>query len=158
MLVGSNTVMYDNPTLNVRDWSGRNPLRIVLDRYLKCDSGNNIFSGDQHSLHYNTLLDKSTGNSQSIRVSEQHFLQDVITDLHQRKVQSLIVEGGAATLALFINANLWDEARIFTSSEKFNAGIPAPRVQGTLVSEQRVIDNILRMVQREALPHVKAYQ
>jgi len=49
--------------------------------------------------------------------------------LHQRNIQSVIVEGGLQTLNTFINSNLWDEARIFTSKKTLEKGIQSPVIQ-----------------------------
>jgi diaminohydroxyphosphoribosylaminopyrimidine deaminase/5-amino-6-(5-phosphoribosylamino)uracil reductase len=55
VLVGTRTAMHDNPQLNVRDWSGRNPVRIVLDRFLRLSDKLHLFDGRQKTLCYNVL-------------------------------------------------------------------------------------------------------
>jgi diaminohydroxyphosphoribosylaminopyrimidine deaminase/5-amino-6-(5-phosphoribosylamino)uracil reductase len=70
-----------------------------------------------------------------IRIDENNFINNLMQDLHRRKIQSVIIEGGAATLNMFIENNLWDEARIFKAPQTFGKGIPAPRHPGILTEQ-----------------------
>lgn len=126
VLVGGRTVQHDNPQLNVRDWSGRNPIRIIFDRFLRLNENLHVFDKNQPTLCYNVLKHEEYANLVFIRVSENNFIQDVLHDMHQRKIQSVLVEGGTETFSLFLEKNLWDEARVFTSDRNFESGIAAP--------------------------------
>lgn len=137
ILVGSNTALHDNPMLNVRDWSGRHPVRIVLDRKCSLPGTLNLFDGKQPTICYNTVKDEMHHNLEFKKVAELDFIQQVVDDLHVRKIQSLIVEGGAQVLSEFIMRGLWDEARVFRSQETFGSGISAPTLDATL---QKTID------------------
>jgi diaminohydroxyphosphoribosylaminopyrimidine deaminase/5-amino-6-(5-phosphoribosylamino)uracil reductase len=66
------------------------------------------------------------------------YLQEVILDLYERKIQSVIIEGGAQTLQAFIDLELWDEARVFVSSTTFKKGIPVPVFQGQLIAQEKI--------------------
>ena len=129
VLVGTRTAQHDDPELTVRDWNGRNPKRIVFDRFLRLNEKLNLFDRRQPTLCYNVLKHEEHTNLALIRVSENNFLADVLHDLGKQKIQSVIVEGGAQTLNLFLSSGLWDEARIFTSSKTFGSGIEAPRLE-----------------------------
>lgn len=129
ILVGKRTAQYDNPQLNVRDWSGRNPTRIVIDRFLKLSDKLNLFNGSQPTLRYNLLKHEEHTNLVLARLPETDFLTHLIHDLYSRKLHSVIVEGGGQTLNAFIEAGLWDEARVFQSHQTFTKGIPAPHLQ-----------------------------
>jgi diaminohydroxyphosphoribosylaminopyrimidine deaminase/5-amino-6-(5-phosphoribosylamino)uracil reductase len=129
VLVGTRTAQHDNPELNVRDWSGRNPKRIVFDRFLRLSEKLKLFDRSQHTLCYNVLKHEEHPNLTLIRVSENNFLSDVLCDLVKQKVQSIIVEGGTQTLSLFLHSRLWDEARVFTSQKTFGSGLEAPRLE-----------------------------
>ncbi|MNY66771.1 hypothetical protein D3C86_2042500 [compost metagenome] len=61
-------------------------------------------------------------------------------------VQSIIIEGGAKTLALFIDANLWDEARIIKSAKNLGEGIKAPHLDGILKESIKVSDDELKIL------------
>jgi diaminohydroxyphosphoribosylaminopyrimidine deaminase/5-amino-6-(5-phosphoribosylamino)uracil reductase len=135
ILVGSTTAKLDNPTLNVRDWSGRSPVRIVLDRFLRLNEGLNLFDHTQPTLCYNVLRHEEHPNLIRVRVDEQDFLQQVIHDLYKRNLQSVMVEGGTQTLQRFIDAGLWDEACIFRSMQSFGKGIAAPVIRGKRLPE-----------------------
>jgi diaminohydroxyphosphoribosylaminopyrimidine deaminase/5-amino-6-(5-phosphoribosylamino)uracil reductase len=126
LLVGPRTAQHDNPTLNVRDWSGRNPIRIVLDRFLRLSEKLNVFDRSQSTLCYNLLKHEEHKNLALIRASEENFIGDVLHDWHQRNIQSVIVEGGTQTINLFLEKGIWDEARIFRAPKTFGEGIQAP--------------------------------
>lgn len=105
ILVGRVTDERDHSQLNVRDWYGKNPVRLVIDRHHPCFDG----------------LDFSKGN--------EAVLRQIMSFLYINKVQSLIVEGGAITHQSFLDAGLWDEIRIETATSKFvKTGTEAPRL------------------------------
>jgi diaminohydroxyphosphoribosylaminopyrimidine deaminase/5-amino-6-(5-phosphoribosylamino)uracil reductase len=145
VLVGTHTANHDNPKLNVRDWSGRNPTRIVLDRFLRLPHSLHLFDKSQPTIVYNVVKHEEHPSLIYARVEEENFIQSVVKDLYQRKIQSVIVEGGAQTLQLFLNGGLWDELNIFIGSRAFEKGIAAPAPQGRLVASQSMGDNILQI-------------
>lgn len=130
ILVGSGTAEADNPRLTVRDWTGRNPVRILIDRTLRIGRTLQLFDGSARTIVYNTVRSEETQGAVCVKLSEHNFLNDMMADLHARNIQSLIVEGGARTLDLFVQADLWDEARVFRSPQVFGSGIPAPQLKG----------------------------
>lgn len=143
ILIGAKTVVHDNPQLNVRDWTGRNPTRVIIDRFLKLNEKLHVFDRSQPTLCYNLLKHEEFPNLTLVRMDENNFLQNVLHDLWKRKVQSLIVEGGATLLRIFIEAGLWDEARVFQSPRKFNKGIPAPVLKGRLQQRKQIEEDWL---------------
>ncbi|HEY9008553.1 MAG TPA: bifunctional diaminohydroxyphosphoribosylaminopyrimidine deaminase/5-amino-6-(5-phosphoribosylamino)uracil reductase RibD [Ohtaekwangia sp.] len=143
ILVGARTAMHDNPQLNVRDWTGRDPVRIVIDRYLKLSAKLHLFDRKQKTICYNVLKHEEHNNLLLIRLDEQDFLQQLVKDLVKQKIQSVIIEGGAATLAMFIGNELWDEARIFIAPQKFGKGIAAPRHPGILIEQHMLAGDSL---------------
>lgn len=154
VLVGSRTAQYDNPSLNVRDWTGRNPIRIVMDRFLKLSEKLNLFDHRQKTLCYNVLKHEESENLSLVRVGETHFLQNVLNDLYKRKIQSVIIEGGSATLNMFLENNLWDEARVFKSRRTFGKGIAAPLFRATL-HKRETIDTDELSWYTPVQPHVR---
>lgn len=133
VLTGTRTVFHDNPQLNVRQWSGRNPVRVVIDRFLKLSNKLNVFDGSQPTLVYNLIKHEKHTNLELIRLDEENFLLHLTEDLYKRNIQSVVVEGGALTLQTFLDQGLWDEARVFTSDKVFGKGIPAPCAKGARV-------------------------
>ena len=138
VLVGTRTAAHDNPQLNVRDWQGRNPVRVVLDRFLRLPEKLQVFDGQQPTLLYNVLKHEEHANLTLARVEESNFIHNVIHDLYKRQIQSLIVEGGSQTLQLFLDTNLWDEAHVIVSDRVFGQGIAAPKPSGSLVATQEL--------------------
>ncbi len=140
ILVGTRTALHDNPRLNVRDWPGRNPIRVVIDRNLSLPPTLYLFDGSQPTLCYNLLENRETEGATFIQLdAEADFLPQLLADLHRRRIQSLLVEGGAATLEGFLSAGLWDEIRLFRSPNSLGAGILAPRPAGRLFSRENLL-------------------
>ena len=131
ILVGKNTALHDNPRLNVRDWSGTDPIRVVLDSRLELPANLNLFDHQIPTLCYNTLKNETLPNLEWIKLSEENFLEALLADLHARNIQSLLIEGGSQVLQQFLAAGLWDEARVFTAPIQFERGIPAPTLTQT---------------------------
>ena len=111
--MGTRTAAHDNPHLSVRAWIGRDPVRIVIDRFLRLNGKLHLFDGKQKTLCYNLLKHEEHPNLILQRIEEQPFIENLLTSLWKNKIQSVIVEGGATTLSLFTEKQLWDEARIF---------------------------------------------
>lgn len=145
ILVGTRTAAHDNPSLTVREWSGRNPVRIVLDRFLKLDERLTVFDRKQKTICYNVIKHEEFNNLSLIRIDEMNFFDNVVADLWQRKIQSVIVEGGAATLNFFLQSKLWDESRVFKSHRVFHKGIAAPLPPGKVIRRQSVNNDLLEI-------------
>lgn len=128
ILVGKNTAKYDNPSLTVREWHGRNPLRIVLDRKLELNTDLNLFNGEVQTLVYNSKESKKMKGYELVKIEPDNFLSEALFNLLEREVGAVIIEGGAQILSGFIKEGLWDEARIFTSIQDFEDGIKAPNL------------------------------
>ena len=126
ILVGKNTALHDNPSLTVRDWTGKNPIRIVLDPLLKLPNDLHLFDRQVPTLCFNTVKAGLIQNLEWVKISTQFEVLEILAELNQRKIQSLIVEGGAFVINQFIKENLWDEARVFTGPVNFESGISAP--------------------------------
>ena len=128
ILVGTETVVADNPKLNIRDWTGTAPIRIVIDRNNRISKESYIFDDTQKTLVFSsTALGEEKNTNQWIPLKEQENLATQIANqLHELNIQSVIIEGGSKTLQLFIDSNLWDEARIFKGALTLKSGTPAP--------------------------------
>jgi len=150
IMVGTNTARYDNPSLNTRFWTGKSPLRIIIDKDLALNTSLHIFNDLQPTICYNLLANKEENNVVFVKIADETaFLSTIIQDLAQRKVQSLIVEGGSKLLQSFIDANLWDEAIVLQSKKTLETGITAPRIKGvTIVKENLGSDNVLTRLYR----------
>lgn len=124
ILVGANTALTDNPRLNNRHWSGKQPLRIVIDLNGKVPASHHVGDKSQPTVFITT---KAMADHDHIIVdATAPLLPQMFGELHARSVQSILVEGGAYTLQQFINSGLWDEARVITGGNALPAGIAAP--------------------------------
>ena len=151
VLVGTRTARQDNPRLTVRHWSGRNPVRVVFDRFLRLSNKLHLFDHSEPTLCYNLMKHEEQRNLTLIRLEEANFWEDMLHDLHKRNIQSIMIEGGAQTLGTFIKGGWWDEARVFRSGRSFWKGIPAPRLGGggRLVGEEKIMDDHLSIFSNE---------
>ncbi|WPP48115.1 RibD family protein [Catalinimonas niigatensis] len=145
IMVGTNTAHHDNPRLNVRSWSGRDPVRIVIDKQLRLSSQLHLFDGSQPTICYNIHLEQKTANLSLVRIPDQGdhltFFTLVLQDLWQRNIQSVIIEGGAHLLGFLIKNQLWDEARVFTALHHFGKGISAPALDMPSLIHTSTVDN-----------------
>lgn len=127
IMVGYKTALGDNPQLTARLWSGSQPLRIALDRYLRLPASHHLRDGSTPTWLLN-LHDESEGTA--IRHIQSNFDHTMLPELFHHLLEaghnSLIVEGGARLLTTFISAGFWDEARVFETSKKLHAGVLAP--------------------------------
>ncbi|REE01608.1 bifunctional diaminohydroxyphosphoribosylaminopyrimidine deaminase/5-amino-6-(5-phosphoribosylamino)uracil reductase RibD [Marinoscillum furvescens] len=147
ILVGKNTAKYDNPSLTVRDWHGKHPTRVVIDHKGELDSSLHLFDGSVPTFRFTENPTLVSGAEQVIH-SPKLTSAFVLENLHQQGVQSIIVEGGSRTAQDFINAGLWDEARVFTSKNRFEAGIAAPMLKGKPFGSQDVLGDQLQYIRR----------
>ncbi|TFV95779.1 bifunctional diaminohydroxyphosphoribosylaminopyrimidine deaminase/5-amino-6-(5-phosphoribosylamino)uracil reductase RibD [Algoriphagus kandeliae] len=143
ILVGRNTAHYDNPALNVRDWVGKNPIRIVIDRHLALDSSLKLFDQTQPTICYNSIKSESHENLDYVKLTPEMDPGEILADLHERKIQSVLIEGGTFVLKKFLEAELWDEARVFTSQVRFEEGIAAPVMPIPPTEQVQLEDDIL---------------
>ena len=149
ILVGTNTVLEDNPKLTIRNWEGENPVRIVIDRELKISKNLNVYDQSVKTIFiYSHELMNQVEDRREIVFEKANFYQPLaiqICDiLYKHKIQSLIVEGGAKTLQTFIDENLWDEARIFTGAVIFSEGVKRPEFFQTSYSEEYIGEDVLK--------------
>lgn len=133
ILVGSNTAILDNPSLTVRYWHGKNPTRIVLDRDLRVPKENKVFDNSAPTLLFTTK--KATGYPENVKIikmntcQQQFDIEEVMTELYNQKIQSVIVEGGKQILESFLKLHLYDELRVETNKNlMIGEGIKAPRL------------------------------
>jgi len=130
IMVGTHTALLDNPRLNVREWPGNNPLRIVLDRTLRLPATLHLFDNHIVTLIINEIRDDASTLCRYHKIPfTNQLLPSVMRLLHEQGIQSVIVEGGKQLLESFIASGLWDEARIFTGQRPFGSGIKAPDIK-----------------------------
>ncbi len=133
ILIGTQTAIDDNPKLDVRDWYGKNPVKIVLDRNNRIPKENYIF-GNQSNVVVLSALDLNLKNKIGAQIAQLLF---------EKKITSVIIEGGRQTLQTFIDENLWDEARVFRGQSLLNGGLKAPELKGKLMASKAIFNDEL---------------
>jgi diaminohydroxyphosphoribosylaminopyrimidine deaminase / 5-amino-6-(5-phosphoribosylamino)uracil reductase len=146
ILAGAVTIRNDNPQLNVREWEGSDPLRLVLSSSgdinpLKIPGSSVVFTHNESA---------NVPGSEIVVLSSQPSCLQVAGFLHGRGIQSLFIEGGARVLNHFIENDLWDEARVFTGHALFKHGIRAPEINGRIISAEEFSGSSLKIIVREA--------
>lgn len=131
ILVGRRTALLDTPSLSTRNWYGKSPVRLVIDKDLTLPENLELFNGKIRTL---VFTQKTTGQlNQQTEYIQLDFTQDILPQimeiLYQNKLQSLLVEGGSILLQSFIDAELWDEAYIEKTPFHLDDGIQAPFIQ-----------------------------
>ena len=151
IMVGTNTALLDNPRLNVREWQGNNPLRIVLDRSLRLPVSLHLFDNQLTTLILNGMKDEESGNCIYKKISfAGDMLSSVMKLLYKRGIQSVIIEGGKQLLESFIASGCWDEARIFTGRKLFGSGIKAPNIEGNNKQQNWIEDDLLTVIHNDS--------
>lgn len=166
ILVGTNTVREDNPSLTVRDWTGENPIRVVLDKKLKLQQGYQVNNSNADTIFIVDKIDSLINEKNvadgwliippNVELSDGVFkkinwnstekvAEQICEELHKLNINSVIIEGGARTLQSFIDQGLWDEARVFTGNVEFKDGVKAPQFSGNLISESNILEDTLRI-------------
>jgi len=151
ILVGTTTVLEDNPRLDVRSWNGKSPVRIVLDANLKITKNYHVLDGSQRTIVFtkNDKMPVATNNVNYEVLQPENLAQDICDTLHHLNIQSVLVEGGAQTLQTFIDADLWDEARIFKGAVSFKNGVAAPVIKGRMISKQAIENDQLTFIKND---------
>jgi diaminohydroxyphosphoribosylaminopyrimidine deaminase / 5-amino-6-(5-phosphoribosylamino)uracil reductase len=139
LMVGTNTALYDNPQLTARDWVGNQPTRVVIDRNLRLPHNLYLFDKSSPTICYNLIKSEENPGLSYVKLAKKDFISLIFKDLYQRKIQSIVVEGGSFLLNYLIEQNLWDEIRVFQSPQSFGEGIAAPRVQGNLANSSPIL-------------------
>ena len=153
ILVGTTTVLQDNPNLDARDWSGKNPIRIILDKSGKITSTYNV---------KNNLIKTIVITEQKNRISSENLIFEevgfdekfpfsVCEVLYKHEIQSVLIEGGTKTLQSFIDLDLWDEARVFRNQNSMKNGVKSPIISGEIIETTKIENDTLLIFKNSKL-------
>ena len=148
ILVGTQTVLDDNPVLNARDYSGHNPVRIVLDKSGKIDTKFHVKDNSIKTIiltENKNLLSSENCMYEKCQFNE-NLIENILGILSKHSIQSVIIEGGSKTLQSFIDKGLWDEARIFKGKKLFEKGTKAPIITGKIVTTTIILKDQLTIL------------
>ncbi|MHB1277582.1 MAG: bifunctional diaminohydroxyphosphoribosylaminopyrimidine deaminase/5-amino-6-(5-phosphoribosylamino)uracil reductase RibD, partial [Bacteroidia bacterium] len=147
ILIGPDTAINDNPTLTTRLAPGKNPVRILLDRFLRVPDDLILFRDEYPLWILNTRKEGVEGKRHYLKVAGARFLENGLTRLYEEGIASVLVEGGAEIHRAFIGANLWDEARIGVSPIELHEGVPAPEWPGVSMKTTEIQDDTWYFIQ-----------
>jgi diaminohydroxyphosphoribosylaminopyrimidine deaminase/5-amino-6-(5-phosphoribosylamino)uracil reductase len=127
IMVSTNTVILDNPSLTVRYWSGKNPIRIALDRLGRIPTNSQLLNGEQPTIIFTEQTQQNIDNLRYLKINfDQNCLDAVLKLLFENLIHSVMVEGGSKLLNSFIEKGYWDEAHVEVSPQETGQGISAP--------------------------------
>ena len=152
IMIGANTAIADDPQLNAREWEGKSPLRIVLDKNLRLPKTLHLFDKTIPTIAFTSKNTSSliSENLEFVNIDfNKNIVKQICKTLYKKEIQSLIVEGGTMLLQTFIDESIWDEARIFTGNKKFINGVKAPQIKGNIISEDSLGDDNLTILKNK---------
>jgi diaminohydroxyphosphoribosylaminopyrimidine deaminase / 5-amino-6-(5-phosphoribosylamino)uracil reductase len=148
IMIGTRTVLYDNPALTTRHWAGKNPVRIVIDKQCQVPPTANIFNKEAHTIILNQQQELLKEDLEYHLVLQDIPLpNELIELLNKKNLTSVIIEGGGTLLQSFIDQGLWDEALIITNTKmNLGSGIPAPVMKNAgFIKEWWLKDDLLQV-------------
>ena len=149
ILVGRKTVIADNPLLTVRLYNGKNPVRIIIDKNLTINQNLKIYNKEANTIILNQEKSLIDGKNIFVKIDFNNFLENMLNELYNRNILSVIVEGGAETINSFINRDLFDEIRVFTTTKILKNGIISPNIPKLNLLSKNIIDkDILEIFRR----------
>lgn len=155
ILVGTNTALLDNPSLNVRSWTGKNPMRMVIDRLGVLSESSHLLDGSIETVVFSGVKSCKVDKTTWIQLDfNQNILIQMMAELFRLKIQCLLVEGGAFLHDSFLQADLWDEIQVETSSQLAVNGVCAP----TLDTDCTTVESILTYDFGDNYREIRNYQ
>jgi diaminohydroxyphosphoribosylaminopyrimidine deaminase/5-amino-6-(5-phosphoribosylamino)uracil reductase len=150
ILAGAGTIRSDNPDLTVRDWTGKNPLRLVLSGSGVMGINQPLFRTVGTNIVFTHNATARIPDSEIVELDKgRDSIEQIIEYLYNKDIQSVIVEGGAQVLGNFISTGMWDEARIFYGDKNLMKGIKAPVIDGKVHSATKFSSSTLKVILNE---------
>lgn len=152
ILIGTNTAEYDNPALTVREWTGNQPIRMVVDRKGRLNPDLQLFDGNTPTWVFTEAERRDDENVKFIQLDfDQDILPQMLSELYKRDILSVVVEGGRILLESFLRDGLWDEAFVYTGNQFFGKGVRAPHISGQILAFEQLDDCKLHIVRNSRL-------
>ncbi len=141
ILVGSGTVIADNPLLNVRLIEGKNPIRFIVDSKNELSKTFAILSDTSaKTIIFNHYANPLLEGIEQIQFNEGYLIKTLNQYCYENNIQSVLVEGGLSIHTYFLENNLYDEVRLIKAQKKFLSGIEAPNFPIQKVNEKYEIE------------------
>lgn len=152
IMVGSGTVLADNPKLTARLWKGKSPIRILIDKNLEITPEHHVLDDSVQTIiitQTKPVVNTYTKTHFEVIDFTPELASQICSLLHANQIQSVLIEGGAQTLQTFIDAELWDEARLFTGTNYFHEGLLAPKIAGDLQKTMTIDNDVLKIIHHD---------
>jgi diaminohydroxyphosphoribosylaminopyrimidine deaminase/5-amino-6-(5-phosphoribosylamino)uracil reductase len=147
ILIGTNTALLDNPSLNNRYWYGKSPAIILIDKSLKIPLTHQLFLSKEIVYVFNGLKNEVAGNLKFIKIdfetTEAIFWQCMNDCLMENHIHSVLIEGGSYTLNSILKSKLPLEIVRITSPVKWISGIGAPQLTAMAYHSYYLEDNLI---------------
>ena len=151
ILIGTNTAEFDNPALTVREWTGNQPIRMVIDHTGRLDTDLHIFDNKAETWVFTGVEKADSGNLKYIRLNfDRDILPQLLSELYKRGILSVVVEGGSILLNSFLQDGFWDEAFVYTGNQFFGKGVEAPHINGDTVGFEMLDDCKLHVLRNQS--------
>lgn len=151
IMVGTNTVLVDNPSLTVRNWFGANPVRVILDQHLRLEHSLSVFNDQAKTIVINAHEESVEDHISKYKIDfSNNVLHQVFQRLYDEKIQSVLVEGGATLLNEMISKNLWDEAIVITGQVSLLHGVRSPVLPVAPCWKEKIDNNIMEVYKNVA--------
>ncbi len=151
IMVGTNTALKDNPTLNTRKWYGDNPVRIVIDKTGKLPTNSHLFDDNAPTIVFTGLNPYPTiENVTSICINfDENVIDQILHKIFDLNIATIMIEGGNILISSFIENNIWDEAFVEVADIKIGCGIRAPILSGSFINAKKYIDSLHYHIKNE---------
>ena len=143
ILVGSETILIDDPQLTTRFWFGNSPTRVVIDKRGRIPITKKVFNSHAKTIYFSTALRKDIQCQQYIINPQRGELDEILHKLYLEGIGVLFVEGGRDMITSFIEEGLWNEAHVIKVEQLLHSGIEAPKLTGTLAASIQLSDNVI---------------
>lgn len=149
ILIGTNTAEFDNPALTVREWTGNQPIRMVIDHTGRLNADLHIFDNKAETWVFTGIEKPDTENLKFIQLDfDRDILPQLLSELYKRGILSVVVEGGSILLNSFLQDGFWDEAFVYTGNQFFGKGVEAPHITGDTIGFEMLDDCKLHVLRK----------
>lgn len=131
IMIGTNTAVQDNPSLNTRNWSGPNPVRLIVDMHLRLPHHLQVFDKKQKTIIFNAIKTEDHESLLYYKLENNaSFVHYLLEACYKLRLQSILIEGGTKLLQSFVDEQVWDEARVIENNQLvIENGLHAPELK-----------------------------
>ncbi|WP_235298928.1 bifunctional diaminohydroxyphosphoribosylaminopyrimidine deaminase/5-amino-6-(5-phosphoribosylamino)uracil reductase RibD [Portibacter marinus] len=148
ILIGTQTALIDNPSLTNRLYSGKSPLRVVIDKDNQIPITHQLLNDEEPLLTINQKHRAGLKPQKEQWTMEVNLIKLLARLYEEKKVGRMIVEGGAMTIKSFIENGLWDQAAVVNTSKELRTGIESPQIKGVLKSQMNLGNDHLTFINK----------